>query len=44
MITINIQMIGLDITLTARRGHARQLLDKAQATSGVTAGLEADDL
>lgn len=43
-LSIDIQMVGLDITVTTQVGHARQLLDKAQATPGVAVTVQADEL
>jgi hypothetical protein len=42
--TLDIQMIGLDITLTAKTGDTHQLLAKAQSLPGTTVALEDDDL
>lgn len=43
-ISTDIQMIGLDIAVTARVGDTRQLLNKAESMSGVTVAVEDDDL
>ena len=42
--SVDIQMIGLDITVTARAADTHQLLAKAESLSGVTAAVEDDDL
>ena len=42
--SVDIQMIGLDITVTAQTGDTHQLLTKAQSLSGVTVGIEDEDM
>ena len=41
---VDIQMIGLEITVTARTGDTHQLLIKAESMSGVTVAVEDEDL
>jgi hypothetical protein len=41
---VDIQMIGLDITVTARAGDTAQLLTKAESLSSVTVAVEDEDL
>jgi hypothetical protein len=42
--SVDIQMIGLDITVTARTGDTHQLLAKGQSLSGVTVGIEDENM
>ena len=42
--SVDIQMVGLDITVTARAGETHQLLSKAETLLGVTAAIEDEDL
>jgi hypothetical protein len=42
--SVDIQMIGLDITLTGRTGDAQPLRTKAESLSGVTVAVEDEDL
>ncbi len=41
---VDIQMIGLDVSLTARTGDTHQLLDKAQSLPGISVAIEDDEL
>nr|WP_255481987.1 DUF499 domain-containing protein [Amycolatopsis sp. SID8362] len=42
--SVDIQMIGLEVTVTARSGDSDQLLAKAQSVPGVTIEVEDDEL
>jgi tRNA threonylcarbamoyladenosine modification (KEOPS) complex Pcc1 subunit len=42
--SVDIQMLGLDITVTARAGDTRQLRAKAKTLPGVTVAVEDEDL
>jgi hypothetical protein len=41
--SVDIQMLGLDITITARAGDTHQLVAKARSLSGVTIAVEDED-
>ncbi|MET8907585.1 DUF499 domain-containing protein [Micromonospora sp. NPDC004551] len=41
---VDVQMVGFDITVTARSGDTDQLLTKAESLPGVTASVEDDEL